>query len=131
MYQIIVGQRKSIDSIPGFLDSFSNPACLQKIGPTSNKPPHEERYNDDDDKSTGQRNASNSLRITVSDSNAVTTINDAIYWKAVMMGRDKQETLWRSCLQEVFFSIEVQVRVDGVKRNCSLLQPKHLISRIL
>jgi hypothetical protein len=69
--------------------------------------------------------------MTVSDSNAVTTINNATYSKAVTMGRDEQETLWRSCLREVFFSIEVQVPVDGVKRNCSLLQPKHLISHIL
>ncbi len=61
--------------------------------------------------------------MTVSDSNAVTTINNAIYRKAVMMGRDEQETPWRSCLREVFFSIEVQVLINGVKRNCSLLHP--------
>jgi hypothetical protein len=63
----------------------------------------------------------NSLTMTVSDSNTVTTINNTIYWKAVTMGRDEQETLWRSGLREVFFSIEVQVLVDGVKRNCLLL----------
>ncbi len=41
--------------------------------------------------------------------------------EAVTIRRDKQEiTLWRRRLQEVFFSIEVQVPIDGVKRNCLL-----------
>ncbi len=58
----------------------------------ANKPPDEERYT--------QRFQ---LTLTISDSNdAVTTINNATY----------STRMW-----EVFFSIEVQVPIDGVKRN--------------
>jgi hypothetical protein len=92
----------------------------------ANKPPHKERYDDDDvNESTSQHCQ---LMMTISDSNGVTTINDATYQKSVMILRDELETLWRSCLREVFFSIEVQVPIDSIKRSCSLLQPKHLIS---
>jgi hypothetical protein len=91
----------------------------------TNKPPHKERYNDDDDESTAQRFQ---LTMTIADSNAVTTINNTTYQKSVMIGRDELETLWRSRLREVFFSIEVQVPINGVKRNCLLLQPKRLVS---
>ncbi len=86
---------------------------LQKIGPTSHQ------------------TKKDTITMTVSDSNAVTTFNNATYWKAVTMGRDEQETLWRSCLQEVFFSIEVQVPVDGVKRNCVASAEAFIISLIL
>ncbi len=69
--------------------------------------------------------------IADTDFNAVTKVNNAIHWKDGAMGTDKQEITWRSCMREDFFSIGVQVPVNGVKRNCSLLQPKLLISRIL
>jgi hypothetical protein len=48
-------------------------------------PPHKERYDDDDDESTAQ---CFQLLMTISDSNAVTTINNATYQKSVMIGRD-------------------------------------------
>jgi hypothetical protein len=62
-------------------------------------PPHEERYDVDGDKSTAQRFQ---LTMTISDSNAVTTINNATYRKAVTIGRDEEEiTLCRSRMREV------------------------------
>jgi hypothetical protein len=60
----------------------------------ANKPSHDQRYENYDDESTAQRFQ---LMMIISDSHTVTTINNATYWKAMMIGRDEQEiTLWRS-----------------------------------
>jgi hypothetical protein len=95
------------------------------------KPPHEQRYDDHyDDESTAQYFQ---LTMTMSDSNAVTTIRSTTYWKAVTIGRDEQDiTLQRSCLQEVLFSIEVQDPIDGIKSKLLAASAgKHLSSRTL
>jgi hypothetical protein len=90
---------------------------------------HSVAYDDDDDKFTTQQFQ---YTMAISDSTTVTIINNATYQKSGMIaGRDELETLRRRRLWGVFFSIEVQVPIDGVKRNCSLLEPKHLISPTL
>jgi hypothetical protein len=72
--------------------------------------------------------------MNMSASNAVTTINNATYRKAVTIGRDEQEIIqWRSCLREVLFSIEVQDPINGVKSKllAASAEAKRLISRTL
>jgi hypothetical protein len=65
----------------------------------ANKPPDEQRYDDDeDDKSTVQ------LTMTISDSNAVTTINN-----------EQEITLRMLWLREFLFSIEMQDLINGFK----------------
>jgi hypothetical protein len=60
--------------------------------------------------------------MTISDSNAVlTTINNATYWKAVTIGRDKDDiALFRSHMWEVLFpysTVEVQDPIDSFKES--------------